>query len=107
MEQQHQSQPERGWDAVPRDGPAVLVVDAHELDEGRGLVGGWIELSQSISEVAQQIEVLLGREAGRRTPVVIDQIGMGSVMCDEDEIAELLRLATRRPGLPDREPRAS
>lgn len=95
--QQHERerQPEGpDWDATPRDGPAVLVVNTRLLDQGIGLEGGWVQLDGSVPEVAQRLgEIVGGGDQGDYA--VVDQVGLGPIMWD-DEVAMLLGLAGGR-----------
>lgn len=80
------------WEQVPETGPGVLIADRWMLDEGGGICGGWLRLDQERAQIAADLAGLLGgREA--RDFVVIDQVGMGEVMWDEDDVAGLLELA--------------
>lgn len=82
-----------GWEQVPTDGPAVLVVNARLLDQGIGHVGGWVRLDAGVPEVVERIGQILGNGGGREDYVVIDQLGIGDSMWDEHEVADLLSLA--------------
>lgn len=70
------------WDAVPRDGPAVFVVDTKAFDHGviRGL---WLEVSADGTALHDQLTELLGREPEEGTWAIIDQVGLGALMAPE------------------------
>lgn len=66
---------ERSYSAIPRDGPAVYVIEA---DTGRGK---WLRARQP-----WQVQHLILTEAGIDPDrvVIVDQVGLGPVMVDED-----------------------
>jgi hypothetical protein len=91
------------WDAVPRDGPAALVVDASPYDEAGEIHGGWIDLNQPEPQIETAVQSAVGREAWDEDRwVIIDQVGLGSVMLAERlsvhglaRVAQALRGGTR------------
>lgn len=71
------------------------MINTRLLDQGIGLVGGWVQLDGSVPEVAQRLGEIVG--SGDQTDyAVVDQIGLGPVMWD-DEVAMLLGVAGKRP----------
>lgn len=79
------------WDAVPRDGPAVLVADADAFDLRNEVVGGWIDPSMPRPELNEAIAAVVGPLAFRAGRwVVLDQVRMGSVMVPEELSIERL-----------------
>src|SRR5262245_17302404 len=76
----------RGWDAweaAPRDGPAVFVIDAPRLDTHGELRGAWIDPTVGTATVALEIAKLLGRKPNIGEWAIIDQIGLGAEMLAE------------------------
>lgn len=82
------------FDAVPRDGPAVFIVNRAAFDRGE-LVGGWLPVSDDVEAMTTAVEDIIGDtiESSRRSWIIIDQIDMGGTMIDED--APLDTLAAR------------
>lgn len=77
-----------GHDAVPRDGPAIYLADAAVLHAGR-LIGRWVRLDTPLAEVAEEVGQLVGERPDNW--VVIDQVGIGEAMLDEQPtLIELL-----------------
>lgn len=77
-------QPYDAWDAVPRDGPAVLVTDTDSFDRHQELRGGWIDPTTDEATIAEAIRTAVGEEAWRSDRwVIVDQVGLGSVMLAE------------------------
>lgn len=81
------------WDAVPRDGPAVFVIDTGVLDgEGR-VYGRWIDLAVGRTAVLGQLNDLLGVDPTPTEWAIVDQVGLGDRMAPEvvspDEMATL------------------
>lgn len=75
-----------GWqryDAVPRDGPAVFVVEADSWDNGE-IDGVWVNASVSPEEVAERFSQVTSRPVDFDQLVVVDQVGLGPQMVDED-----------------------
>ena len=70
------------WDAVPRDGPAVFVVDTAALDHGI-VSGRWLEVTDDQDGLHAELSHLLGREPEEGTWAVVDQVGLGPVMAPE------------------------
>lgn len=82
--QQHEAQPEpRGWDGVPRDGPWVFVVDKAAWDRGE-VIGTWLDPWTPPELVAKQLGELLGRSPQLDELAVVEQVGLGEEMVDED-----------------------
>lgn len=81
-----------GYDAVPRDGPAVFVADIKGFDESGDYVGNWIRLDRPNQEVQEELRAVVNGQPERFA--IIDQVDMGPVMVDEDaSLPELLDLA--------------
>jgi hypothetical protein len=78
------------WDAAPRDGPAVFVVDAAAFDRG-DVVGTWIDPYDDARNVEQKLSELLGRDAEQGTWAIVDQTGLGRLMMGEAPSIEELR----------------
>jgi hypothetical protein len=98
--QQHHTEPETditldGYDAVPRDGPAVFVADTTKLDHGE-LHGRWIGLDQPTADIATEISRVTERSPIDGGWAVVDQTRLGATMCDEaitfDGLTRLARL---------------
>lgn len=70
------------WDAPPRDGPAVLVVHRPTMDHGE-LVGGWLPVSDDDDQQIVNLVRVIG-DSSPREWVVIDQVGLGPIMVDEE-----------------------
>lgn len=81
------------WEAIPRDGPAVFVVDTAAFDHGV-IRGRWIEVADGDREVHVALMALLGQEPQEGTWAVVDQIGLGPVMAPETlTVGELATVA--------------
>jgi len=78
------------WDDVPRDHPAVFVLDTDLFDEHGEVHGAWLRVNQPY--FAGQLKTLLGREPSGWA--VVDQTGLGDTMLPEhfhpDELPTLL-----------------
>ena len=70
------------WEAVPRDGPAVFVVDTVAFDHGI-VRGRWLSVADGQVNLHAELTELLGHEPEEGTWAVVDQIGLGSVMAPE------------------------
>lgn len=70
------------WDAVPRDGPAVFVVDAAAFDQGV-VRGGWLAVGADQAALHADLTELLGREPQEGSWVIVDQVGLGDLMAPE------------------------
>lgn len=99
MERQHfkndQAEEATGWEAweaSPRDGPAVFVVDTTALDQGR-VRGCWIDPNDDPGLVSAQLAALIGRPPEAGSWAVVDQLGLGPVMMPETLAVEELRAA--------------
>ena len=92
-----------GYDAVPRDGPAVFVADTAKLDRGE-LHGRWIGLDRSAADIATHISAVTNRSPIDGGWAVIDQTRLGGTMCDEhisfDGLSRLARLHRHVAGGP-------
>jgi hypothetical protein len=73
----------RGWDAVPRDGPAIFVVDRHAW-ERRDTDGVWVGTDESGFAIAARLTRQLGKPVAIENLVIVDQIGVGPAQLDED-----------------------
>lgn len=88
-EQQSEQNFERCYSAIPRDGPAIYVIDP---DSGRG---HWLWASQP-----WQVQHLILAEVGidPTKVVIVDQVGLGPIMLDEDcDFDTVERLAQELP----------
>jgi hypothetical protein len=86
MEREHRHKETAGWDArdaVPRDGPAVFVADRRALDAGI-IHGQWVNPLTPPDELRNQLRTRLGHEAADDTWTIIDQVGLGQRMIDEN-----------------------
>jgi len=70
------------WDAVPRDGPSVFVVDTKAFDHGV-VRGRWLDVSADGAALHDQLTELLGREPEEGSWAIIDQVGLGALMVPE------------------------
>lgn len=92
----------KGYDAVPRDGPAAFIVRTAALDQGT-LHGQWLDATAPAIGIARQIEGLTGQPGELGGYSIIDQAGFGAEMLEEDltpgELARaaLARVAGGRP----------
>jgi hypothetical protein len=87
MEQQPRNQEEHdpwrdAWDAVPRDGPGLFVIDtaAYDCEQVRGR---WIDPTAEPALIELQLQELLGRWPEPGSWAVVDQVGLGEVMVPE------------------------
>lgn len=71
------------WNAVPRDGPAVFVVDVEVADREGRVQGRWIDPTGTREEIERQLGELLGRASDEGTWAVVDQVGLGPLMVPE------------------------
>ena len=67
------------WDAVPRDGPAVFVVDAEAFDRGE-VIGKWINPFIDHHEIDEQLRQLLGVEPKQGRWAIVDQVGLSRMV---------------------------
>lgn len=88
------------WDAVPRDGPAVFVVDTAAFDQGV-IRGRWLGVAGGDPKLHAALTELLGQKPEEGSWAVVDQIGLGPVMAPETmTAAELTTVAEElRPGI--------
>jgi len=70
------------WDAVPRDGPAVFVIDTTAFDQGT-VRGRWLDVSAGKEALHDGLTELLGREPEEGAWAIVDQIGLGELMAPE------------------------
>ena len=70
------------WEAAPRDGPAVFVIDTERFDCGV-VHGAWVDPTANPEELQEQLRQLLGREPQAGRWAIIDQIGLGPLMAPE------------------------
>jgi hypothetical protein len=84
------------WDAVPRDGPAVFVIDTVALDQHHQFRGRWLDLAAGAAATEAALGDLLGRpiDAGW---AIVDQIGLGPRMAPEALTLEDLRHLPQLP----------
>ena len=80
-----------GWDAVPRDGPAVFIANGETLAGTSGPEGAWVRLDRTRQEVAADLGRLIG-SAGQTHWLVFDQVGLGPIMVDETPVSDVLGL---------------
>jgi hypothetical protein len=89
-----------GYDAVPRDGPAVFVADRTRLAAG-DLFGRWVRLDQTIGGIALEVSLVTDQPAAEGGWTILDQAQLGEVMCDEALTFDgLTRLAEQVGGRP-------
>jgi hypothetical protein len=88
----------RRWDAVPRDGPAVFIIDTLLFDESAEIQGDWIAAEGDVVDLATAIEAVVGPdrlEAGQWA--VFDQVGLGTELVPEQlSITALVELGRAR-----------
>ena len=91
MEQQGQANSETSsasgwaaWDAVPRDGPAVFVIETALLEREGRLRGAWIELGSDPAAINAQLAAFLADDAETGSWAIVDQVGLGGRMVPED-----------------------
>jgi hypothetical protein len=70
------------WDAVPRDGPAVFVVDVGALDHGV-VRGRWLDARAEQEVLHGELTELLGSEPEEGAWAIVDQVGLGELMAPE------------------------
>jgi hypothetical protein len=70
------------WDAVPRDGPAVFVVDAEAFDRGE-VIGRWIDPFGEQVDINEQLRQLVGDNPDQGRWAIVDQIGLGPAAAPE------------------------
>ncbi len=70
------------WDAVPRDGPAVFVVDTTAFDHGI-VRGRWLDVGAGRDQLHAELTELLGRPPEAGSWAIIDQVGLGELMASE------------------------
>lgn len=80
------------WEASPRDGPAVFVVDTAVFDQGT-VRGRWINPNDDPAVVGEQLAELLGRLPEEGSWAVVDQQGLGPIMMPETLAVPELRVA--------------
>jgi hypothetical protein len=85
------------YDAVPRDGPAVFVMDtASPAHEGPPR-GRWLDPTQPADVLHRQIGEVVGDSSNGWA--IIDQVGLGPIMVPEQlSLSALSRLARRWSG---------
>jgi len=78
------------WEAAPRDGPAVFVIDAPRLDKHSEVRGAWIDPTTGSATFGLEVAKLLGRAPSPDEWAIVDQIGLGERMLPENfELPEL------------------
>jgi hypothetical protein len=70
------------WDAVPRDGPGVFVIDTEAFDR-RQVRGRWIDPTAEPALIELQLQELLGRWPEPGSWAVVDQVGVGEATLPE------------------------
>ncbi len=92
-----QAQPEgwRAWEAAPRDGPGIFVVDTRVLDRDGEVRGRWLDPNVEPEVLYHQLQTLLGREPVEGTWAVIDQVGLGPLMLPETLDVDEVRLSVK------------
>ncbi len=73
----------RAWEAAPRDGPAIFVIDTSMFDDHGELRGCWLDPNMAPEVLYEQVRALLGREPVEGSWAVIDQVGLGPLMLPE------------------------
>lgn len=87
------------WEAAPRDGPAVFVIDAPRQDKHGELRGAWLDPTVGTATFALEIAKLLGREPNIGEWAIVDQIGLGALMLPETfNLSELGDVLTEAQG---------
>ncbi len=77
------------WEAAPRDGPAVFIVDAEAWDQGV-IRGRWCDPYLPVEQITEQVEALLGRPTTDGSWAIVDQVGLGGRMMEEQSPLEAL-----------------
>ncbi len=84
----------KAWEAAPRDGPGIFVIDTAALDAGE-LRGRWLDPTADPETLRGQVQELLGREPVECSWAIVDQVGLGPVMVPEtlavDEVATVVQ----------------
>ena len=81
------------WDAAPRDGPAVFLVDTKAFDQGQ-VLGVWIRLHAE-QELQREQLIVLSAFTATGQYAVIDQIGLPRMVPEHfsagevDELGEI------------------
>lgn len=72
------------WEAIPRDGPAVFIVDTVALSQGV-VRGRWVSVADADGgmNLHAELTALLGHEPEEGSWAVVDQVGLGGVMAPE------------------------
>lgn len=70
------------WNAVPRDGPAVFIVDVGAFDCGV-VRGRWFGVKADQEELRAELTDLLGYEPEEGSWAIVDQVGLGDLMAPE------------------------
>lgn len=82
-----------GYEAVPRDGPAVFLANVAALERGE-LSGAWVRLDQPATQLVSALAHLIGDRPDHWA--VVDQVGVGSTAVDEDaSIEDLVDIRAR------------
>lgn len=82
------------WDAVPRDGPAVFVIDTQQLKAEGRVHGRWIDLRDEPRVIRGQLSELVGQRCRSDGWAIVDQVGLGPRMAPEQvSVEELAGLA--------------
>lgn len=71
------------WDAVPRDGPWVYVVDVTERPAADEIRRGWVPFDSG-PRFIEHLTELLGRTPGTDDWAIIDQTNLGPRMVPEN-----------------------
>lgn len=71
------------WEAAPRDGPGIFVIDTVALDRGGQLHGRWLDPTSEPETLRAQVRELLGREPVEGSWAIVDQVELGPVMAPE------------------------
>ena len=78
------------WDAVPRDGPGVFIVDTAALDNGE-LHGCWFDPTLPADVLHEQLRRFVGREPTEGSLALVDQVGLGPLMMIETPVVHELQ----------------
>lgn len=73
----------RAWEAAPRDGPAIFVIDTRVFDDDGEIRGRWLDPNIAPEVLYEQVRALLGREPVEGSWAIIDQVGLGPLMVPE------------------------
>jgi hypothetical protein len=80
----------QAWNALPRDGPAVFVIDTDALSEEGRLHGRWLDPTVGAATFGLEVAKLIGHRPDADNWAIVDQVGLGEAMLPETfELPEL------------------